>query len=865
MLSFYSNDNLSIGTDERKAEIFSDSLSKIAAGEKLTKTENQLVNALRNTANTITNLSEDGKKTYGEIVSGNVDEMTTDGIASRLVKSAGLSVKLAQNLAENIKSGNDRLALNFEYVAQMYNEGTAVDEASRAKSEKAYDTLERLDKYALGMSAKSAVVARTDEKNAKPAEIKKITNIDKQNGVMTVELSDGKDAQVSLTEKNDGDVEFSNEKDAYIYTAAGTLFNTTEDANSFILASKNTDLHATDFVHEFEAVVDNAKAGEKIGNTKLPTEIAEMAYDIGLNSGKNAYRTFESGTSIKGNKDMSKLDVNNLNYGVTNMSTTRGGQSKTDMDVISRTLDAYGKKNNIKYVFVDSIKSPNGKNASGTYSAEENVVYLSVNSKNPLSVAAGHETFHYMKRNNSKAGRELQEYIIDKLKADSSYGYDARVKELSELYGTDDTDAINEEIAANSMFDIFDETTIKDLAKNHKKLFDIVKEKLGEVLEYFKNAVKKYADFLGNKEARSNLKNDYEALQSIRDRMDKALEEIKNGESEKTESEKTETEEKFSIEYTEDDIPVVVVRDNILKDEFSYKDKIKAVKRYFNKFEKIPAHFIEINFTKKSVNEYTRSRYTQNLSHENADMVIDKMKTAGHPYDIVYAITDFRHETPGHPRNDNIVGFIRGNILLDVSGNKYKAETLIALTNRGKYIMYDIVNMSEEFFKYKERDSQNTVHRKSEAVGYKSLSTNSISDSSENVNRKFSEKFSLDENEDVVNKYNQILTENKHLRELNTILREEMHKTPSDRVGSKGKRIINDVVEHIIKKYKSSADSGAVAEQVLEVLNYMSGDLDKPGNETSVRLYGYEKFTKGYYFPIRSAQYYVRRADNSEQ
>lgn len=621
---------VSIGTDERKADILSDSLSKIATGEKLTKTESQLVKALRNTANTITNLNEEGKKTYGEIVNGDVGEMRTDGIAARFVKSAGLSVKQAQNLAENIKSGNDRLALNFEFVAQMYNEGTAVDETSRIKSEKAYDTLERLDKYALGMSAKSAVVARSDEKNAKPAEIKKITNIDKKNGVMTVELSDGKDAQVSLTENNNGDVEFSNKKDAYIYTAAGTLFNTTEDANSFILASKNTDLPATDFVHEFEAVVDNAKAGEKIGNTKLPNEIAEMAYEIGLNSGKGAYRTFESGTSIKGNKNMSKLDVNNLNYGVTNMSTTRGGQSKTDMEVIYRTLDTYGRKNNIKYVFVDSIKSPNGKNASGTYSAEDNVVYLSVNSKNPLSVAAGHETFHYMKRNNSKAGRELQEYIINKLKADKSYDYDARAKELSELYGTDDIDAINEEIAANSMFDIFDEATVKDLAKNHKKLFDIVKEKLGEVLEYFKNAVKKYADFLGNKEARSNLRNDYEALQTIRDRMDKALEEIKNGESEKKESD---------------------------------EDK-------------------------------------------------------------------------------------------------------------------------------KEKE------------------------------KKFAEKFSLDENEDVVNKYNQVLAENKHLRELNTILREEMHKSPSDRVGSKGKRIINDVVEHIVKKYKSSADSGAVSEQVLEVLNY---------------------------------------------
>lgn len=878
---------VSIGTDERKADILSDSLSKIATGEKLTKTEKQLVNALRNTANTITNLSADGKKTYGEIVSGNIDEMTADGIAARFVKSAGLSVKQAQNLAENIKSGNDRLALNFEYVAQMYNEGTAVDEASKAKSEKAYDTLERLDKYALGMSAKSAVVARTDEKNAKPAEIKKITNIDKHNGVMTVELSDGKDAQVSLSENNNGDVEFSNEKDAYIYTAAGTLFNTTEDANSFILASKNTDLPATDFVHEFEAVVDNAKAGEKIGKTKLPNEIAEIAYDIGLNSGKSAYRTFESGTSIKGNKDMSKLDVNNLNYGVTNMSTTRGGQSKTDMDVISRTLDAYGKKNNIKYVFVDSIKSPNGKNASGTYSAEDNVVYLSVNSKNPLSVAAGHETFHYMKRNNSKAGQELQEYIINKLKADKSYDYDARVEELSELYGTDDTDAINEEIAANSMFNIFDEATIKDLAKNHRKLFDIVREKLGEVLEYFKNAVKKYADFLGNKEARSNLKNDYEALQGIRDRMDKALEEIKNGESEKTES--AAGGEKYNIEYGMSDeerekelrkMTLAVVEYDRSKSNFTESeitalkkehiaDASKILKTLAEKFKVFKMYSNDnidliFEYTKRGNN---KSRNEQ--SHVDPDFlrfakmlsVFDDIVENAVPIEVH---TDKYVGTSRENRNlkyDYVLlgGFRDGNSFVPVEFHIKEYKPQLGQNNK----LYVSVTLGEIKKESELRVTAHIIPKYDRRRITNSLSAYSIADIIEKINpiygnflkyipdgmltdeqirskekaiagkkeyidslkatlkeKEFEEKFSLDENEDVVNKYNQVLAENKHLRELNTILREEMHKSPTDRVGSKGKRIINDVVEHIIKKYKSSADSKAVSEQVLEVLNY---------------------------------------------
>lgn len=1001
---------VSIGTDERKADILSDSLSKIATGEKLTKTESQLVKALRNTANTITNLNEEGKKTYGEIVNGDVGEMTTDGIAARFVKSAGLSVKQAQNLAENIKSGNDRLALNFEFVAQMYNEGTAVDETSKAKSEKAYDTLERLDKYALGMSAKSAVVARSDEKNAKPAEIKEITNIDKKNGVMTVELSDGKDAQVSLTEKNNGDVEFSNKKDAYIYTAAGTLFNTTEDANSFILASKNTDLPATDFVHEFEAVVDNAKAGEKIGNTKLPNEIAEMAYEIGLNSGKGAYRTFESGTSIKGNKNMSKLDVNNLSYGVTNMSTTRGGQSKTDMEVISRTLDAYGRKNNIKYVFVDSIKSPNGKNASGMYSAEDNVVYLSVNSKNPLSVAAGHETFHYLKRNNPKAARELQEYIINKLKADKSYDYDARVKELSELYGTDDIDAINEEIAANSMFDIFDEATVKDLAKNHRKLFDIVKEKLGEVLEYFKNAIKKYADFLGNKEARSNLRNDYEALQTIRDRMDKALEEIKNGESEKTESaaggekylfagEKAEDADmsllekakariangedgetvrketgwfkgydgkwRFEIsDYEAELIENPNLEAHVTTDSSYYTGKLTDILKHDKLFKSYPqlkdytviiqeteAGMLGATFAKRK--EIIMSldlfkRYTKEYKEylNKRDVEIKKIeKTAEYlEYDkfhdddtlsklppeewlklekeardkffsselgkryhqLMWGKVDIRKYEPGWSNSAKSVlvhelqhvvqsneNFASGSSIriwqsrINELEHDYKnaekrldrkfdstAEVLkrygfktlynddFLLTspegiNEAKAYLESIdaphgaVEMVEQLDEYiREYNNAGTkyreVKRRSPSDLYLSTageveardSENRVNYNAEqrkntrpdidrtdvvfvnNVNRKFAEKFSLDENEDVVNKYNQVLAENKYLREMNDVLKSEMRKTPKDKIGKKGEKILTDIAKSLIRKYKSSADSADISKRLIDIYDW---------------------------------------------
>lgn len=42
-----------------------------------------------------------------------------------------------------------------------------------------------------------------------------------------------------------------------------------------------------------------------------------------------------------------------------------------------------------------------------------------------------------------------------------------------------------------------------------------------------------------------------------------------------------------------------------------------------------------------------------------------------------------------------------------------------------------------------------------------------------------------------------------------------------------------------------------------ELVGYMSGDLAKLGNETSLKLHGWEKFTESYYFPYNSAENYL--------
>ena len=53
--------------------------------------------------------------------------------------------------------------------------------------------------------------------------------------------------------------------------------------------------------------------------------------------------------------------------------------------------------------------------------------------------------------------------------------------------------------------------------------------------------------------------------------------------------------------------------------------------------------------------------------------------------DIIIATTDYVNEGLNHPRKDNVVDFARGNLLIDVLGNKYEADVVIGFTKFGKW------------------------------------------------------------------------------------------------------------------------------------------------------------------------------------
>lgn len=162
---------------------------------------------------------------------------------------------------------------------------------------------------------------------------------------------------------------------------------------------------------------------------------------------------------------------------------------------------------------------------------------------------------------------------------------------------------------------------------------------------------------------------------------------------------------RYSVKYTDQNKPVVVVNDDISRYTLNDKELINAVKKSIGKFNYVPIDRQRIYFTGNTKKETTFSKYTQWLRKNDSLIYQDKMRLLNHPMDIIIATTDYVNEGLNHPRKDNVVDFARGNLLIDVLGNKYEADVVIGFTKFGKCELYDIVNMKQTSFEYKKEAS----------------------------------------------------------------------------------------------------------------------------------------------------------------
>ena len=151
----------------------------------------------------------------------------------------------------------------------------------------------------------------------------------------------------------------------------------------------------------------------------------------------------------------------------------------------------------------------------------------------------------------------------------------------------------------------------------------------------------------------------------------------------------------YSIAYTTDNRPVVVVEENIL-DGLPRSEWVKKVKQTIaGKFsDGIPVSGRLVRVNLKTRNEYTKSKDSQKLEKRAPIIYQDKFKSANNLDEIVLASTNYVNEDLKHERRDNFKEFARGDVLIRVGEKNYKAKVIVGFTTGNQMVLYDVIDFT---------------------------------------------------------------------------------------------------------------------------------------------------------------------------
>ena len=355
-------------------------------------------------------------------------------------------------------------------------------------------------------------------------------NVDGQsvtiNGIDRIE-NDGNQAQMYVrTQDGDSvalsDVRFDSRETEALYNVAQG-FDSTDTARAFISGYKQGD-SASEYMNAF---LDFRRAGQlgqdfdsvlqSNANKYAGLEESQLrqAYYAGVNEKNNAPKHYSAKEEKRAEKNGGLL----RNY-TKKLNSEQAGSVYV--------LEALAKKYGFVVEVCDTLADGM---ANGEYDPKTGRIKIALDAEeNAYLRTAGHELYHYIEDWNSTAAGELREYVIGKLKESENYDYEGRVKELQKLYEGFGKADIEAEIVAESMFDVFDEKTIRELVNENRPLA----VKIQSWIRGFLESIEKALTVLGLKspEVRA-LEGDTEALEKISGMFKSALEGAKENKSEK--------------------------------------------------------------------------------------------------------------------------------------------------------------------------------------------------------------------------------------------------------------------------------------------------------------------------------------------
>lgn len=233
-----------------------------------------------------------------------------------------------------------------------------------------------------------------------------------------------------------------------------------------------------------------------------------------------------------------------------------------------------------------------------------------------------------------------------------------------------------------------------------------------------------------------------------------------------------------SIEYTEDNKPVVIVENNILEGipKSQWIDTVKnTISSKFSQGIPISGKLIKVNLITRK--EFTNSKTTQHYRRYEKQIYKDKFKSANNLDEIILASTNYVNEDLKHERNDKFIEFARGDVLMRIGNNDYSAKVVVGFTSGQQMVLYDVVDFTNTSFNIKKVDTH-TAQMQNAQSSRTSVSTNnsvpqenttvnnnSMQENENNTQKKFSLRENVEETKDLVAVHN--LSAEKLLKSLN--------------------------------------------------------------------------------------------------
>jgi|GEM_PF-1695829 len=362
-----------------------------------------------------------------------------------------------------------------------------------------------------------------------------------------------------------------------------------------------------------------------------------------------------------------------------------------------RLINALARKWGVHVTFTDMLGNGVYADASNGLFVGNNQIVIDINSDyGMLTATFTHEGYHYLEKRNKTAAEEMKKLVFDMLGEEGAKK--ARKEMRARGYAKD---VIDSEIVADSLFDVLSEKgIIKEMSKETRVT-------VSEMLRHLSDSIREMLSRLtGTETWRIELRDkatNYRHLSNMfMNAMDTAADDVQRAEL----VEDIRGEVRYSIKYTTDNKPVVVVSENIL-DGVPESEWVKTVKDTIrNKFPNgipISGRLIKVNGVTRS--EFTNSKYSKHLKSNDKVIYKDKFKAANNLDEIVLASTNYINEDLNHSRKDSIVEFARGDVLLRIGESDYAAKVIVGFTSGKQMLLYDIVDFTKTVFTIKNKDS----------------------------------------------------------------------------------------------------------------------------------------------------------------